>query len=173
MKKVFFAISLMLILASCASTRDLVIPKAVNTINSVSLNELNLERDDYKILNTVVATAEIAYTESRAGEYVIRGENNEFMLQYVYNKKTGWSCRYSGIVKLGYLDNDYDINTGIIHPEDVARRLAIYRLINLVSMEGGDGVIEPVISTNIAQQGNNIIYKNTVKAKVVKLNTNI
>lgn len=171
MRKYIFAISLMLVLTSCVTTHDLIIPKAVNTINSVRLDELNLERKDYSVLNTVTATAEITYSENRKGEYIIRGENNEFMLQYLFNIKTGWSCRYSGIVKLGYLANDYSINTGAIHPEDAARRLAIYRLINLVNMEGGDGIIEPVISTNVAQQGRNIIYQTTVKAKIVKLNT--
>lgn len=172
MRKYCFIISFMLVLTSCTTVRDLVIPKAVNTINSVGLDELNLERADYQVLNTVTATAEITYSENRKGEYIIRGENNEFMLQYLFNPKTGWSCRYSGIVKLGYLANDYEINNGAIHPEDAARRLAIYRLINMVSMEGGDGVIEPVVSTNIAQQGQNVIYKTTVKAKIIKLNTN-
>lgn len=174
MKKLLFIAIASLCLVSCSSTKQsLVVPRAVNTVNSVGLKELNLERGDYKILNTVTATASITYTENKSGdEYSIAGENNEFMLLYRFDDDKGWECRYSGIVKLGYLSNDYQIGEiGILQPEEVARRLAIYRLVNQVHMDGGDGVIEPIISTNVAQRGKNVIYKATVSAKIVKLNT--
>lgn len=174
MKKILLIVSSIICLTSCFSTKhSLVVPRAVNTVNSVGLKELNLERGDYKILNTVTASATITYTENKSGtEYSIAGENNEFMLLYRFNEKKGWECRYSGIVKLGFLSNDYQVgDIGILQPEEVARRLAIYRLVNQVHMDGGDGVIEPIISTNVAQRGKNVIYKATVSAKIVKLNS--
>lgn len=173
MKKLLLIGFAIISITSCVSNRSLVIPRAVNTVNSVDLKELNLERQNYKILNTATATAMITYSQRNAGTtHSIVGENNEFMLMYNYNKKKGWSCKYAGVVKLGFLSNDYNVGElGILQPEEVARRLAVYRIINQVHMEGGDGIIEPIISTNVAQQGRDIIYKTTVSAKIIKLNT--
>lgn len=171
MKKLIILACVAFLATSCAN-RDLVIPKAVNTVNSVRLAELNLERGDYEILNTVSADATITYTENSDGSIrKIVGENNEFSLLYSKGKK-GLSCRYSGVLKFGYLNNDYDIQSDILYPEDVARRLAIYRIINQVKQYGADGVIEPVISTNVDQMGKSIVYKTTVTAKLIKIKTN-
>lgn len=170
MKKILLFI-VVLSFASCATS--VIIPKAVNTVDAVSLRDLNLQKGDYQILNTVTAEATITYAESHNGAIQkIVGENNEFSLRYETTKR-GRYCIHSGVVKLGYLSNDYDLNTSIheLTPEDVARRLAIYRLINQVMQYGADGAIEPVISTNIEQRGKNIIYKTAVRAKLVKLNT--
>ncbi len=158
--------------ASCA-TNNVIVPKAVNTVDAVSLKELNLTKGDYQILNTVTAEATITYLENNNGQtQKIIGENNEFTLVY-QTTKHGRTCFHSGIVKLGYLSNDYDLNSSVFEltPEVVARRLAIYRLINQVMQYGADGAIEPVISTSVEQKGKNIIYRTAVRAKLVKLNT--
>lgn len=174
MKKIIFAILLISCITACTSTKRTMIPRAVNTVNSIGLNELNLQRSDYEILNTVTSSATISYIENRTGtEVLMKGEDEEFTLRYIYNKKTGWDCRYSGIMKFGYLDNDYIINQdGFTQPEEIARRLAIYRIVNQANMAGADGVIEPIISTNVAQQGKSIIYQTTVSAKLIKIKTN-
>ena len=61
--------------------------------------------------------------------------------------------------------------TDIIQPEDVARRLAIYRLINMAQLDGSDGLIEPVIATSLEQSGKQVVFKTTVTAKTIKIKT--
>lgn len=160
-------------MSSCRSALS-VIPQATNTINSVDLKELNLERKDYIVLNTVNAEATI--TAHFSDDNVkVEDPNGEFSLTWEKDKKTGiWSPdRIKGIVRLGYLSNDYENELFDIgpYPHWIVRRLAIYRLINAAKMAGGDGVIEPIISTNVEQgRGrNDIIYKTTVSAKLIKI----
>ncbi len=173
MKKLLFFAILAVGFASCAS-QNVIIPKAINTVNTTGFEELNLERDDYEILNTLTAEAVVNYSENRKGtEYTISEAYGEFSLRYAMGKKFAWTCFHSGILKLGYLSNDYAYN-----PEDLksaemlARRLATYRLINLAKEHGADGIIEPTITTNVEQVGRTIVYKSVVSAKIVRLNTN-
>jgi len=74
---------------------------------------------------------------------------------------------------LGYLSNDYDNELFDIgpYPHWIVRRLAIYRLINAAKISGGDGVIEPIISTNVEQgrSSHDIVLKTTVSAKLIKI----
>ena len=77
---------------------------------------------------------------------------------------------------MGYLDNDYlKYDTYVadeIKPEFMARCIATYRLINACKIAGGDGLIEPIISTSIEQSGiRSVTYKTTVSAKIIKLKT--
>ncbi len=89
------------------------------------------------------------------------------------NGKTGIECKHDSILKLGYLQNDYQRTAiDIKHPEEVVRQLAIYRLINVAREYGADALIEPTISTNVEQTGKRTItYKSTVTAKILKLKT--
>ena len=103
MKKLLFLIAAAVSLASCGT--QVIVPKALNTVNSVSLDELNLEREDYDILNTITAEAVVIYRE-RGSKIEIIDQNNEFSLSYT-KSKTGWRLEHSGILKLGYLSNDY------------------------------------------------------------------
>ena len=170
MKKIVFLIAASVLLASCG-TQMTILPKALNTVNSVSLDELNLEREDYDILNTVSAEATVIY-RGRGSQIEIIDQNNEFSLIYT-KTKIGWVLKHSGILKLGYLSNDYTYDgESIIQPEEVVRRLAMYRLINVAKTNGADGIIEPIISTNIEQSGKDILYKTNVEAKIIRLHTN-
>lgn len=170
----FLALLLSIFFTSCTSSYK-IIPKAVNTVNSVGLKELNLKHgSDYTIMNTTTAEATVYYSES-IGKISIREENNEFEIIYTEDKKTGkWSistCK--GIARFGFLSNDYG-STSLsdqISPEDIVRKLAIYRLINATKVKGADGVIEPVISTNIEQRGRDIVFKTTASAKLIKLSS--
>lgn len=158
-------------LSSC--NRHYYVPKAINTISPVTFADLNLRRGDYEVLNTLTATGVVVYKRS-FNEIKIAEENNEFSINYRYDKKTGrWNLdKVVNIVKFGFLASDYG-STAIVdyNAEDIVRRLAIYRLINEAQMMGADGVIEPVVATNMEQLGRDIVFKTTVSAKVIKLKT--
>ena len=36
-------------------------------------------------------------------------------------------------------------------------------------MRGADGIIEPVVSTNVEDRGNDIVFRTTISAKLMKL----
>lgn len=177
MKKSFiFVIITCAVFFTACSTPSAIVPTAINTVNSVRLSELNLEREDYKILNTITAEASVIY-QHNVGTIVIKEADGDFSVTFKKEKvdgKTQWiytGC--TGVARYGFLTNDY-ANAGgdDIHPEQMARNLAVYRLINACKVAGGDGVIEPVVSTNVGQEGRDIIFKTTVSAKVIKINVN-
>lgn len=154
--------------------QSIVVPKAINTINSVGLAELNLKHGtDYTIVNTVTADACIIYSEQKKGQQItLKEENGEFRLVYRFNSELAhwYLIDFDGIARFGFLNNDYgQVSLREVYPEDVVRNLAIYRLINASKVRGADGVIEPVISTNVEQRGREIVFKTTVSAKLVKL----
>lgn len=155
---------------------QMIIPQAVNTINSVNLSELNLTHGtDYTIMNTITAEAIVLYSEQRKGQVVtIKEENDEFSIVYTFDSETQTWARtnFNGIARFGYLSNDYGQTFSLsINPEYVVRNIAIYRLINQAKVRGADGVIEPIVSTNVEQRGKDIVFKTTVSAKMIKLKT--
>ena len=165
-----------LMLTSCFGSKsaisDLEIPIAINTINSVGLKELNLKHgEDYSIMNTVSADATIIYSVQKKGKQVkISEENGEF--EIVWNRD---KARYDfeGVARFGFLDNTYGrVSTREMHqhPEYIVTSLAKYRLISLAKARGADGVIEPVISTNVEDHKDKVVFKTTVTAKLMKLN---
>lgn len=169
----------MFTMTSCFGPKKMtqrIVPTAVNTINSVRLDELNLKHGtDYTIVNTVTADATITYSEQRKGEQVtLKEENGECKLVYRWdNEDYKWKLiDFDGIARFGFLSNDEGrVSLREINPENVARNLAIYRLINASKVRGADGVVEPVISTNVEQRGKEIVFKTTVSAKLIKLKT--
>lgn len=173
MKRVSLAIAslVILIIATSCGTQSAIIPKALNTVCTASFADLNLTRKDYQILNTVTAEA-VVINHSTPYSVKLEDPDGEFSLTYT-KTKLGWECRHSGVVRLGYLGNDYRYDgSDMISAEDLARRLAIYRLINVAKQNGADGIIEPTVSTNVEQDGKKIVLKSTVSAKIIKLNTN-
>lgn len=163
-----------LMLSSCAKS---IIPTAKSTINAVSLDELNLQRADYEIINTIEASATIEAKVYGKG-YTLSDPNGDFKIEI---KKTGNIFggistteikSHKGILRLGYLANDYD-DYQRNDPEDIARKLAVYRLIALAKEQGGDGVIEPIINMSIEETAwNKYTYYCTVSAKAIKLKGN-
>lgn len=160
-------------------------PKAVNTISSISFFDLRLERDEYEIMNTITAEATVEYEYTRKSIEISGRDpsnpNSLFSLKYKKDPKTN---RYDlesfmGVMRFGYLDND-EINDGniVYYPDIVARRLAIYRIINLAKEMGADGIIEPLISTNYEQTkpffsfNGKIVYKTTITGKPIRIKTN-
>lgn len=172
MRTIKFIPSLILLLTlySCGGTKQLQIPKAINTVNSVSLQELNLEHGkDYKILNTVSAEAVIMYHVS-GNKTVVSEQNGEFTLTFI-EKKKGTIVKCDGVARFGFLSRDHTSARLSDSPEHVARNLAIYRLINAVKISNADGIIEPLVSSNVETQGRYLIIKTTATGKLVKLNS--
>lgn len=158
-------------LSSCFGKKALVPPRAVNTVNTIGLSELNLERNDYEVLDRITADAFVVYEETN-GMVKITDDTGECEVVYDKTEKGLIMKKIKGFFKMGYLHNDY-VNENNNNPEDFARKLAIYRLINTVNEMGADGIIEPVISTNVSPEGKRTaIFKTTVSGKVIKLKTN-
>lgn len=160
-------------LSSCSTSQQSYVPKAINTISPVSFADLNLQRGDYEVLNTITATGTVYYKRT-FGSIQITEENDEFAVTYTYNSKSGkwYLSNVKNIVRFGFLANDYG-STAIVNysADELVRSLATYRLINEAQMLGADGVIEPVISTNTEQVGRDLVFKTTVSAKAIKLKT--
>ena len=175
MKKYFsFVIVCVLIsifVSSCGPTKS-ILPTATSTINSVRLDELNLDRKDYQVTKKLTAEATI-YSKEVYGVWTIYGDNQEFSLTFRKNKQGAYEMdKFSGIFKMGFLSNDYG-TIDYDDPHGLVRRLAIYRIINLVQSEDGDGIIEPVISTNVEQiDRNTVAFKTTVSGKMIKIKEN-
>ena len=145
-------------------------PIATNTVNTVRFNELNLKSSDYSVLSTVTETALIAEERGRRG-YTISCEEEGFRLEFEYDKDDIVLKNWDGIIKMGFLANN--IPSELKTPKDsydIANKLAVYKLINTAQMQGADGVIEPIISINMARNGNVYYYKATVSGKLIKLN---
>lgn len=177
---VVIAIIAALFFTSCAKS---LVPRATSTINSVGLRELNLVRADYKILNTIEATARVQLT-IKSKSFEIKDPDGNFTLLYKMSfspfKKAGSGdtyklTKFKGILTTGYLTNDYG-PMDCSSPEEVVRRIAIYRCISLAKEQGADGIIEPVISTNVEQTKSGlasdvIMYQTTVSGKAIVLKT--
>ena len=193
MRKIYFLLSIVvcLSLSSCFkfSTAPIVTPPpiATNTINAVDFSELNLDRSDYKILNTIEVSSIVTDSYNNKGQKTISNDSGFTMTTVVnYDKKTGQttiSYETEGVIRAGFLSNDYS-DFDFTSAEAIARLTAIDRLISMAKEMGGDAVIDPIISTNV-ESGEPIkvgsgfaafhvtprIYKTTVSAKVIVINT--
>lgn len=155
---------------SCGPQKVMVLPTAINTVNSVNLMELNLDRADYEILDRITSEASITYKETN-GKVKLNDDSGECEVTYLKTDLGLQMEKFSGFFKMGYLHNDYG-TVNYNNPEEFARRLAIYRLINAANEMGADGIVEPIISTNVDNLGKkSYIIKTTVSGKIVKLKT--
>lgn len=181
MKKVLLAsLVLMTMLSSCFPLMKLkVLPQTASSVNAVTLKELNLQSSDYTVHKTISAEASILVKYvSRGGTVVVEVRDLEKSFSYTMfpDGKGGFIMSQTpepeGILRAGYLTNDYG-KVDLTNPEDVARRLAIYKIISMSQQIGADGLIEPVISTTVEQVSTDsnlsLTYKTTVSAKPIKL----
>lgn len=167
-----------ILLTSCGSVQPVqLVPQALSSVKAVSFDELNLTSKEYTILDRIEASASIEATITNSS-YTIKDHYGNFELNFVKDQTTGSYNLYSfeGVVRAGYLSslNYGRINTN--NPEDIVQKMAIYRIIDMVKEQGGDGIIEPVITTNIEQTSSRrnsvgVTYFCTVSGKVVKLKT--
>lgn len=160
-------------LSSCGSGRSyLVIPHSVSTASAVTVDNLNLTKGDYEVLNSITESASVV-CEYKGDQIRIRGNNDEFV--YTFNLgKTGWYLKsFSGAASLGYFTSDFvDQVKEIPDAEEFARRAAMARIILAAKDYKADGVVEPVIISSANNIGKNTIeYTSTVSAKLISLKT--
>ena len=177
-KKISYFFVVAVVAIAMSSCRSVAVPKAVNTVHPVGWEELNLTRKDYIILKTVSADASVSWTET-SKRLKISDENGEFVATFkkekmktMFGKEIGFRLDdVKGIVRIGLLKNDYNVDDlGLqADPYWFSRNMATYRLINAAKMAGADGIIEPIVSTNVEQIGKKIVFKTTVSGKLIKL----
>lgn len=163
------------VMSSCRSVR--VVPQAKSSVKAVSLSELRLTNSDYSVLNTITADATIRVTYYSDRSIEVEDVDNTFVYKLKPVGKVGSGLymldKTEGVIRVGFLSNSSE-NVDLAIPEDVARAVSIYRIIGLSQQMGADGLIEPVISTNIEGTSGlmgklSVTYKTTVSAKPVKL----
>lgn len=168
-----------MVISSCSSSRSL-IPQAKNMVNTVYFDELNLTSKDYEILDRIEASSRIV-VEMDNKSFNITDPDGTFKMAFVLDKKTGKMVlsNMEGVVRAGYLSTREMGTLNLDSPDEIAHRMAIYRLVNLVKEQGGDGILEPVISTNVegVEQGGlfsskiTVTYFTTVSGKVIRVKT--
>lgn len=172
--KLVLAIACVAMLSACSSKKSVVIPCAISTMGTASLEDLNLQPGDYQVINTVEAEATIGNKINKSGnELSIFDVDHTFQLNY---KKDGiiWNCKFNGVVRAGYVGEVFGTtNIDAEHPEEIAFRLAIYRLINQAKLAGGDGILTPTVQTEVEQDGNVIYFRTRASAKAIKVKTTV
>ncbi len=154
--------------SSCVSLS--IVPRATNSAGSVAFGELNLNRSEYLVFNTITETATVIF-DAGFSKSEIREANKEFSYEVSYDK-TGKLVisDIEGVVKLGTFYHSASTEWDPTDAGDIARRLAIFRLNNSAKEAGADYIIEPIVSVNISQSGRSeITYTATATAKLVKI----
>ena len=182
MRKIYFVLTILvgILFASCMTgKKSMVVPVATNTISTVSFSDLNLDREDYKILNTIEVSSTVTVVYSNNGGITI-SDDAGYVLKMGKDEKTGLvTTETTGILRAGFLTNDYG-NINYENPEAIARATAFSRLISMAKEQGGDALIEPIVSTNLEEQQSQgfgsakkrtIVYSTTASAKVVVIKT--
>lgn len=159
------------LLTSCSGSRSyLVIPHAVSTASAVSVDNLNLSKGDYEVLNTITETASVI-CEYKNNIIRITSGDNDFA--YVFSKgKDGWTLSaFSGAASLGYFTSDYQHNRAEVPDgEEFSRRVAMARIIRAAKDYNADGVVEPVVISRVNNIGKNKVeFISTVSAKLISI----
>lgn len=147
---------------------------AISNMPVITISDMNLDRNDYTILNSITATA-VVRSDNRKSKRTIFEENNEFKLVYDIVKSDG--KRYleyddcEGVIRLGYIGgtNIYNSDSNYIPAEEIVRRLALYRLIGLAKQYGADALFEPTITTTATSEGKLLVYRTEASAKLIKI----
>ena len=169
MKKVLLSVivlSTVILLCSCYSSNFL--PQATNSAGSVAFGELNLNRSEYLVYNTISETATVIYD---VDDREVREENNEFRYEFGYDKSGNVVYDdVEGVLRLGSLSNAATNTYDPTNVGDITRRLAIFRLNNSAKEAGADYIIEPIVSMDIKQTGRHeLTFTATATAKLVKI----
>lgn len=162
---------IMLGVTSCGMGRSyLVIPHAVSSASAVTVDNLNLAKGDYDVLNSITETASVL-CEYKGNQIKISGDRGAFA--YVFTQsKMGWVLsNFTGAACLGYFSSDVSNHaTEIPNAEEFARRVAMARIINAAKDYQADGVVEPVVISSVNNIGKNKIeYISTVSAKLISI----
>ncbi len=171
-----------LLLLSCAmfgvlelNAQSVLIPTtAISTIPVATMDNISEGRKEFVILQTITASASVN-SDNKRGSRTIWEADNEFKLIYDIKKEGG--RRYLeyedciGVLRLGYLGSTdvYSSEANFLPAEEIVRRLALYRLINLAKEYGADALITPTITTTATSSKKELIYRSEVSAKIVKI----
>lgn len=158
-------------LTSCFSSRSyLVIPHSVSSASAVTVDNLNLKRGEYDVLNSITETASVL-CEYKGSEIRISGDSNAF--EYVFDlTKNGWILKsFYGAASLGYFSTDLiSVNQEIPDAEEFARRVAMARIIQAAKDYKADGIVEPIVISSANNAGKNKIeYVSTITAKLITI----
>lgn len=155
-----------ILFSSCYSSNFL--PQATNSAGSVAFGELNLNRSEYLVYNTISETATVLYN---VDDNEVWEKNNEFSYKFDYDKVGKVELHdVEGVLRLGFLSNVASNTYDPTNVGDITRRLAIFRLNNSAKEAGADYIIEPIVSMDIKQSGKHeITYTATATAKLVKI----
>ena len=160
-------------LSSCTGSRSyLVIPHAVSTASAVSVDNLNLSKGDYDVLNTITETASVICEYKNNRIKVTSGEND---FEYIFTQgKDGWTLSaFSGAASLGYFTSDLQYHVAEVPDgEEFSRRVAMARIIRATKDYNADGVVEPVVISRVNNIGKNKVeFISTVSAKLISIKT--
>lgn len=178
MRKIYFILAVVVgvLFASCSfMEKASLIPVATNTISSVSFSDLNLEREDYNILNTIEVSSLVTVVYGNNGDIKITDDSG-YTIEVCKDEKTGaLKTKSSGVLRAGFLTNDYG-KISYDDPEAIARATAFSKLVSMAKEHGGDALIEPIVSTNLEEQSGRgtkrtIVYSTTASAKVIVIKT--
>lgn len=158
-------------LGSCGTGRSyLVIPHSVSSASAVTVDNLNLTKGDYEVLNTITETASVI-SEYKGDQIKIYADNGDF--SYVFSlSKTGWVLSsFSGAASLGYFASDLENRLNVVpNAEEFARRVAMARIIRAAKDYQADEVVEPVVISSANNIGKNKIeYVSTISAKLISI----
>ena len=182
MKKISFqvllvivSISSMLVINSCGSKREyLVIPHSVSTASAVTVENLNLQAGQYDVLRSITETASVI-CEYKGDQIKVTSGEGDFTYTFKFDSKSGWSLKkFSGAASLGYFTSDLNAHPSEVpNPEEFSRRVAMSRIIRAAKDYQADGVVEPVVISNVSNLGQNKIeYTSTVSAKLIVIKSN-
>ncbi len=153
----------------------MVIPHSVSSASAVTVENLNLNKGDYQVLNTITETASVL-CEYKGKEIRISGDSGAFY--YIFRQSGiggGWTLhKFKGAASLGYFTSDLVNNSSQLLPdaEEFARRVAMARIIKAAKDYKADGVVEPVVISSANNVGKNKIeYISTVSAKLISIQT--
>lgn len=150
---------------------------AVSNIPVLSISDLsNGGSDQFVIMKSVSATSDI-YSDNNKKSRVIWEKNGEFKVSYqrkvIDNKAWLIYDDSEGIIRLGYLGGIVSSNNhDYFYAEEIVRRLAIYRLINIAREYGADAVLSPTIVTRAIPIKKDIEYVSEISAKLIKVKSN-
>lgn len=176
-KSVVFATVTLLatcVLSSCSfGPSYLVIPHSVSSASAVTVDNLNLAKGDYEVLNTITESASVL-CEYKKNQIRISGDSGAFAYIFTLDKKGFWKLSsFQGAASLGYFTSDLTNSMqNIPDGEEFARRVAISRIIRAAKDYHADGIVEPVVISSANNVGNNKIeYISTVSAKLISIKT--
>lgn len=178
MRKIYFVLTIAVgvLFASCSlPQKSTLIPVATNTISSVSFSDLNLERKDYNILNTIEVSSIVTVIYGNNGDIKITDDSG-YTIEITKDETTGTlTAKSTGVLRAGFLTNDYG-KINYDDPEAIARATSFSRLVSMAKEQGGDALIEPIVSTNLEEQSGKgskrtIVYSTTAAAKVIVIKT--